>query len=269
MTNLNPNAESIQEVRISVNNFAADYGRNSSVSVNVVSKQGTNDLHGSASWFHTNNVLQSRTHFIPEIPVNRRNEAAWGLGWPIRKNRTFFFGSMDILRSGITSAFPAEVATPDFISFMQQAHPNSISTQLWTQYPAALQTVRNFKTAGNMTGTDCATQVSPSSLIPSPVGPVPCNLGVTGEGDFVTVLPRNGLQWNARIDHNFNNSKDRLYGDFYRTTLDHTLFDAPSVYPAFTKPWFEYSLLFNLNETHTFFAHRDQRNGLWFDAHLG
>jgi hypothetical protein len=247
--NITPNAESVQEMSISANNFSAEYGRNASLIVNIITKQGTNDWHGSATWFHTDNVFQSRDIFSPNIPVFRRNEASWSLGGPILKGRTFVFGSMDILRSGVVSSGAATIATPSFISFMQQNHPNNISTDLWQRFAPVFQPVRNFTTAGGMTGTDCSKLSSPSDPITTPVGSMPCNSTITGEGDFAWTEPRNGIQWNARIDHTFNNSKDRLYGNFYRTTLQLRNFN---IYPAFGYPYGNYSQYFKVNETHTF-----------------
>ena len=168
LTNFSPNADSVQEIRVSTNNFSCETGRDASVAVNVVTKQGTNNWHGTGSWFHTNNVLQSRNIFqLPKGPVFRRNEAAWSFGGPIYKDHTFFFGSMDVLRSGVGYGFPVTIAAPQFVNFMQQNHPNNISTKLWTTYPAATSPVRSFVTAGAMAGVDCSTLGSPSDPISS------------------------------------------------------------------------------------------------------
>jgi len=249
LTNFSPNADSVQEVRVSTNNFSCDTGRQASVIVNTVTKQGTNDWHGTLSWFHTNNKLQSRNIFqLPAGPVFRRNEGAWSFGGPIIKDKTFFFGSMDILRSGVGYGFPVTIATSQFIDFMQTNHPSNISSHLWSTYPASSTPVRNFRTAGSMTGASC----SPGQIISTPVGDMPCEFAITGEGDFAATVPRDGFQWSARIDHMFNNSKDRLYGQIYRTTLNTVLFNSPNVYPAFNEPWHQYTMFFNVNETHTF-----------------
>jgi len=247
-----PNAETVQEVRILTNNFSAEYGRNTSLVVNAITKGGTNEFHGTASWYHTNNHLSARSFFQPSVPVFRRNEFGATLGGPIKRNRTFFFSSFDKLDSGVGTGRTAVVATPDFINFVQQVKPNNLSTKVWTTYPASITPTSNFSTAGDLLGTSCSSLSSPSANIPSPIGPVPCNLAVTGQGNFATTLPRNGLQWNARIDHSFNNDNDRLYGNFYRTTLDTVLFDSPSVYPAFTEPSHNYAHFLSLNETHIF-----------------
>jgi len=253
VTVFSPNAESVQEVRVLTNNFSAEYGRNSSVTVNVVTKQGTNSWHGSASEYHTNNDLSARTYFQDSVPVFRRNEYAGSLGGPIWKNHTFFFGSFDGLQSGVGTAGLATIATPQFIQFMQANHPDNISTQLWTKYPAnATAPTSGISTAGNQTGIDCSGLASPSTPISTPVGTLPCNFPIYGNAYSSTAIPRNGTQWNTRVDHLLNNQKDRIYGNFYKTTLDSVLFNSPSVYPAFTEPQHYYSLYFNLNETHVF-----------------
>lgn len=248
VTNFSPNAESVQEVRILTNSFSAEHGRNSSVLVNVLTKGGTNRFHGSASWFHTNNHLNARSEFQNEVPTFRRNEGAASFGGPIRKNQTFFFGSVDFLRSGVATARVVEVETPAFTDFMKQNFPSNISTLLLTKYGTQIAPQTNFKTAGDVTGTNC----SGSSPIQSPIGLIPCNLPITGEANYNSTIPRNGLQWGGRIDHNFNNGKDRLYGNVYRTTLDTVLFSNSYPRPEFTRPWHEYTHYANINETHIF-----------------
>src|SRR4029450_6607461 len=57
VVNINPNSESVQEVRVAVNNFSAEYGRNGSVLVNVITKSGSNALSGSLGTYYTNNHL--------------------------------------------------------------------------------------------------------------------------------------------------------------------------------------------------------------------
>lgn len=253
LTNFSPAADAVQEVRVAVNSYSAETGRHSSVSVNTITKQGTNLFHGTMSEFHTDNVFQSRNIFqTPTGPVFRRNEGAATFGGPIRKDKTFFFGSIDFLRSGVGYGYPAVVSTPSFINYMSQNYPNNISTLLMTKFPAAFTPVSNFNTAGSVLGVDCSTLASPSSTITTPVGALPCNYAVTGQGNLSTTVPRNGLQYGFRVDHSFNNDKDRIYGTMYRTTIQTTLFNTPSPYPAFTFPWNEDNRFSNASETHIF-----------------
>jgi carboxypeptidase family protein/TonB-dependent receptor-like protein len=234
VTNVNPNAEDVQEVRVAANNFSAEFGRNGAALVNIITKQGSNKWHGTLGFYHTDNKLQAANEFQSAgVPVFRRNEGAWSFGGPIRKDHTFFFASMDILKSGVATGRAATILTPDFIHFMQANFPNNISTFVAKSFPASITPTGGFTTAGTMNGTDCSTLPSPSDPITTEVGSIPCNLPVTGVGSFATGLPRNGFQYTVRVDHSMNSNKDRIFGSFNRTTLHQVLFGSPFVYPAF------------------------------------
>lgn len=257
VVNINPNADSVQELRVSVNNFSAEYGRNSSAATNVVTKSGTNDLHGTVGWFHTNNALTAGNIFQPRtierhdgtldrIPVFRRNEGNWSLGGPIRKDKTFFFGSMDFLRSGAGTTTSATVLTQDFINYMTANYPDNISTYIMDSFPPVGTRGAVTATAGSVAGSPC-TGTTP---IVTPIGTLACDFPIAQQIASSQTIPRNGLQWNIRIDQNFGEGKDRLYGNWYRTTRQATF--STSIYPAFTMPEPEYSQYLNLNYTHIF-----------------
>src|SRR5262249_32415620 len=119
--------------------FSAEYGRNSSASVNVITKSGTNNFHGTAGWYHTNNQLTGRNSvFQPTVPVFRRNEGNGTFGGPIKKNRLFFFGSVDVLKSGIGAGFPSGAISREFASIIKQRYPNNVSTKLRKNFPSQL-----------------------------------------------------------------------------------------------------------------------------------
>lgn len=87
-----PNLDSIAEFRILTNNFDAQYGNYSGGIVNVVTKSGSNDLHGSGFEFLRNTSLDARNFFSPERSFYRQNQFGGTLGGAIRKNTLFFFG---------------------------------------------------------------------------------------------------------------------------------------------------------------------------------
>jgi hypothetical protein len=250
VVNINPNAESVEEVRVSVNNFSAEHGRNGSVLVNVITKSGTNNLHGSFGTYYTNDALQAKNHFQKQAsgfqhPDFGRTELSWGVGGPIKRDRTFFFTAGDVLRSDVAISRDSSILTPQFIRFMEQNRPNNISTYIMSTFPASFVAERNLRTAGQHLGVNC----SGSAPIDSPVGPIPCDLPVSGIGTWNETSPRNGFQWTARGDHHFNSGNDRLYGSFNRTTTDKVGFGEPSVYPGFTAPSPTSSMQFNSNWT--------------------
>jgi hypothetical protein len=87
-----PNLDSIAEFRVLTNNFDAEYGNYSGGVVNVVTKSGSNDLHGNGFEFLRNTALDARNFFSPERSFYRQNQFGGTLGGPIRTNRLFFFG---------------------------------------------------------------------------------------------------------------------------------------------------------------------------------
>ncbi len=98
-----PSIDAIQEFKIEVNNYAAEYGRSAGGQISVVTKSGTNNLHGSIYEFHRNDAFQARNYFDRNpnfvnkkgefiAPPLIRNEFGGSVGGPIFKNKTFFFG---------------------------------------------------------------------------------------------------------------------------------------------------------------------------------
>src|SRR5581483_1647696 len=102
-----PSIDSIQEFEVQTNTFSAEYGRNTGSVVNLVTKSGSNRLHGSAYEFFRNDVLDARNFFNDErFPKSalRLNQFGGTFGGPIIKNRTFYFLNYEGFRrrAGIT-----------------------------------------------------------------------------------------------------------------------------------------------------------------------
>ncbi len=86
-----PNLDSIAEFRILTSNFDAEYGEFSGGQISVVTKSGTNALHGGGFEFLRNTDLDARNFFSPTRGEFDQNQFGGTLGGPIRKNRIFFF----------------------------------------------------------------------------------------------------------------------------------------------------------------------------------
>jgi hypothetical protein len=86
-----PDLDSISEFRILTNNFDAQYGNYSGGIVNVVTKSGTNQMHGSGFEFLRNTAFDAKNVFDPTVETYRQNQFGGTLGGPIAKNRLFFF----------------------------------------------------------------------------------------------------------------------------------------------------------------------------------
>ena len=94
-----PNLDSIAEFRIITSNFDAEYGEFSGGQINVVTKSGTNEFHGSAFEFLRNTNLDARNYFSPARGAFDQNQFGGTVGGPIRKTKMFFFGDYQGTRS--------------------------------------------------------------------------------------------------------------------------------------------------------------------------
>ena len=152
---------------------------------------------------------------------------------------------MDILRSGVGAGFSRTVVSREFANLARERYPNNIGSMVMNEFPDILVGKSVAQTAGSLLGSGC----SGSTGIETPIGPLPCDFPVTERGSFAQTLPRDGLQWTLRIDHNFNEGRDRIYGSVARTTNQQVLFGNPSVYPAFTNMQEQWTAFANLNWT--------------------
>ncbi len=157
--------DAVQEIKVITNNFDAEFGRNSGSQVQILSKGGTNEYHGSAYWYYQNNDLgNARDYFVardpvtgkpgPVTPINQ-NQGGVTFGAPIYKNHTFFFGTWEVDRTRgagsstvanvITTAQAAGITDPtDLAIFKSDGSPssasgtlagssaNSLNADLWT-----------------------------------------------------------------------------------------------------------------------------------------
>jgi hypothetical protein len=240
ITNLTPNADSVSEVRVVANNFSAVDGRNSGAQVQVISKSGGNQFHGGVSYFFTNNTLGSRNVFESGLPVYRRNQFGYNVGGPIVKNRTFFFHSYEGLRSSGTRSRGFTIETPEFRDLVLRTRPNTIAARILRDFQPAVNPTTQLRDLG-----------SPRAGV-NVIGP---NDGIPdiGTAQFVPRAFRDGNQFSARIDHELRPGKDRLYGNFYRTTSSSL---NGGIRPAFDRPTDEFTHFASLNHTHVFGAEK-------------
>ncbi|HEY6248592.1 MAG TPA: TonB-dependent receptor, partial [Candidatus Angelobacter sp.] len=94
-----PNPDAVQEFRILTSNYTAEYGRNAGGVVSLVTKSGTNEIHGSAFEYNRNDVFAANTYFNNKngVPKNAlsRNQYGFGVGGPFIKNKLFWFASYE------------------------------------------------------------------------------------------------------------------------------------------------------------------------------
>ncbi len=93
VANAVPNPDAVQEFSFQTNNYGAKFGGRGGGVVNIVTKSGTNEIHGAAFEYVRNASLNARNFFANRNDGLRRNQYGFALGGPLRKNRTFLFGS--------------------------------------------------------------------------------------------------------------------------------------------------------------------------------
>ena len=103
-----PNPDAIQEFNLQSSNFSAQYGNAGGGIVNIVTRSGANNLHGSMFEFLRNGALNARNFFAPKQDTLKRNQFGGSLGGPIVKNKLFFFGTYQGTR--IRSAAEGQIA---------------------------------------------------------------------------------------------------------------------------------------------------------------
>ena len=114
-----PNPDAIQEFSVQTNNMSAEYGA-SAVAVNIVTKSGTNQLHGDLFEFLRNGALNARNYFSQTADKQKRNQFGATAGGPIIRDKLFFFGTWqrttlrDAAPTGIAFVPTAQERTGDF-----------------------------------------------------------------------------------------------------------------------------------------------------------
>ncbi|MGC2404529.1 MAG: TonB-dependent receptor, partial [Acidobacteriaceae bacterium] len=146
-----PSPDAIQEFKIQTSSFSSEFGFSGNTVVNMITRSGTNSLHGSAYDYIRNQKLDANNWFnnqsgIP-IPPQQWNNFGASLGGPVKKNKSFFFVDYDALRSksGVTATFgvpSAQERTGDFGelcgynggTFNLQGMCSAPAGQIWDPY---------------------------------------------------------------------------------------------------------------------------------------
>ena len=104
-----PSVDTVAEFKMDSNNQKAEY--EGAASVTIVTKSGTNEIHGSLFEFNRNKAYTARNFFAPTNPPFNRNEFGFTVGGPIIKDKTFFFGGYEGLRERSSNTYTLSVAT--------------------------------------------------------------------------------------------------------------------------------------------------------------
>jgi hypothetical protein len=201
-----PSIDAIQEVKVSTDLYSAEYSRAVGGVVDVITKSGTNNLHGSAYEFLRNDAVDARDYFDTVGTVNknelRQNQFGGSFGGPIRKNKTFIFGDYEGFRQ--ISGYDTSQSVVPNITY--DASGDAVFTESDTlSTPGHPIPYTITVPAGQMTALGKALL----SLYPSP------NCTTCGSNNFVAAPNRSQFSHtlDVRVDQHIND-KDSVYARY-------------------------------------------------------
>jgi hypothetical protein len=139
-SNTQPSLDTVQEFRVDTEVISAEYGSSVGSITTIVSKTGTNDIHGDLYEYVRNDKLDAENYF--ENPKNpfRMNQFGGTIGGPIKKNKLFFFGSFEGERTRVAQPELELMETPAFRNLIIQNAPNSVGALLFKNFPGPTPT---------------------------------------------------------------------------------------------------------------------------------
>jgi hypothetical protein len=233
------NIDAIAEFKVLQNNYSAEYGGGGGTIVQLATKSGTNDFHGTLFEYLRNDALDSRNFFSVDVPPFKRNEFGGVLGGPVSiprvyngKDRTFFFIQYAGFRQRRGSPILASVPTAEerqgiFNITGANGEPDQLRVPL---DPASAYVLNQYPLPNQPTG---------------PFGPRTFNLQSS--------LPENHDQFSIRGDHRFSN-KDSIFirGSYLNQRLPYTNAFAALLNPAFPSHVANDQRNYSITETHIF-----------------
>ncbi len=259
-----PPLDSVQEFRMETGMYDARFGGQAGAQVNMVTRSGTNQLHGSLHDFVRNKIFDAPNYFEPEVPPFVRNQFGATLGGPIMlpkiytgHDRSFFFLAFEELRE--SRAFYNNSLVPTVAE-----RGGDFSDLLGSDCAAPTVLINPFALLNGVTPPPTFTnisQVSPTGAA-DPVGQALMNLypqpnipnAACGDANYQAEGKR-GIAlatYTARVDHQWG-TKDNMFFRFGQT-LDHTFlpFAGGSALPGYGQRNRDGFMIAGLDWTHTF-----------------
>jgi hypothetical protein len=188
--NISPAPETIQEVKLQTSLYDASTGRNGGGNFQIITRGGSNDLHGSLYWYVQNEAFNANDFFFNRDgiskPAARRNEAGFTLGGPIVREKAYFFGGYQRTQA-LTAFVPTASSTVDLPQGLDFVTGPRTAASLLAGFNAARAAcgraplaITVAPVAENLFGV--VNPVTSNFIIPAPNRALDCANGVAGAG---------------------------------------------------------------------------------------
>ena len=249
-----PSIDAIQEFNVITGVYGAQYGYASGGQITMITKSGTNQLHGSAFDFIRNQaILTARNFFalpLAPLPAFNRNQFGATIGGPILKNKTFFFISYEGLRLSqgvisLTTVPTQAMLAGDFSSLLPGRTIKDPTTN--APFPGNIIPGSRINPIGQ-----ALVNYYPAPSFPTPAGAAPAN-----NYDFSEPRTENMNEGTVKLDHTFS-SKDSMFAtaNFYNDpSVEHgntPVACTSEDLPGFNCDYNQRYELYGLSETHIF-----------------
>ena len=264
-----PNPDAVQEFRILTSNYTAEYGRNAGGVVSVVTKSGSNDVHGSIFEFNRNDAFSANTYFNNKNGVDRpalkRNQYGFAIGGPIKKDKIFWFASYqgqkqtaglnrtistftpEMLAGNFSHAGPGGTVDSNVANFLLANpffQPNAALAAQGIIDPTKIDAVaKNYISKGLIA-------VAPSNAVPGDCGGDFCSGTLNAAGNNIDDFN----EFTGRMDYNLS-EKDHIYGTIGGRRFKQVR-PLPVGGPGFPTTTIPHNYYSGLTYTHTFGATR-------------
>ena len=222
-----PPPDALSEFKVETSNYSAEFGHSAGAVLNASIKSGTNQIHGSAWEYVRNTIFDAKDWTALTIPKYNENQFGATLGFPILRNKLFYFGDIEANRIVVGTASTTTVPTP----LMRQGNFSELLNTALTGSAKPIQLYQpnsGGKTTLSCNGQNdvfCAETIDTVAQNMLNLYPLPNVNGGKTTNNYTTAVNNrsNTIQWDQRLDWN-PTSRDQA---FARLSYDHTQNDNP------------------------------------------
>ena len=200
-----PSVDAVAEFKVITNGFSAEYGKSSSGIVSLAIKSGTNEIHGTGFYFMRDETMDAKPYFAPgEKAQFGRQQYGFAVGGPIKRNKSFLFGDLELTDIRQTTTFVRTIPT----ARMRQGDFNQIANTIYDPFTATGDTANPRSPFPNQTIPE--SRFDPIARMLKDAYPDPQNDDLTRNYTHQTPDNRDFSKWDIRWDHNLSD-QDNLF----------------------------------------------------------